>query len=96
MDALPGYVWSASPDGRVEFCNQRCLDYTGMTLDEVRGGELTAAMHPEDKSDFEKKWRAALTHGESFETQARSEIRAYIRDPDGHLIEVGQATGILR
>src|SRR5579859_4738212 len=23
------------------------------------------------------------------------EIRAYVRDPDGHLIEVGQATGIL-
>jgi len=23
------------------------------------------------------------------------EIRAYIRDPDGHLIEIGQATGIL-
>lgn len=23
------------------------------------------------------------------------EIRAYIRDPDGHLIEVGQATGVL-
>jgi catechol 2,3-dioxygenase-like lactoylglutathione lyase family enzyme len=26
----------------------------------------------------------------------RREIRAYIRDPDGHLIEVGQSTGILR
>jgi catechol 2,3-dioxygenase-like lactoylglutathione lyase family enzyme len=24
-----------------------------------------------------------------------SEIRCYLRDPDGHLIEVGQATGIL-
>ena len=24
-----------------------------------------------------------------------AEIRCYIRDPDGHLIEVGQATGIL-
>ena len=23
------------------------------------------------------------------------EIRAYVRDPDGHLIEVGQATGLL-
>jgi catechol 2,3-dioxygenase-like lactoylglutathione lyase family enzyme len=23
------------------------------------------------------------------------EIRAHIRDPDGHLIEVGQATGVL-
>ena len=24
------------------------------------------------------------------------EIRCYVRDPDGHLIEVGQATGLLR
>lgn len=24
-----------------------------------------------------------------------AEIRAYVRDPDGHLIEIGQATGIL-
>jgi catechol 2,3-dioxygenase-like lactoylglutathione lyase family enzyme len=24
------------------------------------------------------------------------EIRCYLRDPDGHLIEVGQATGILQ
>jgi catechol 2,3-dioxygenase-like lactoylglutathione lyase family enzyme len=24
------------------------------------------------------------------------EIRCYVRDPDGHLIEIGQATGILR
>jgi lactoylglutathione lyase len=23
------------------------------------------------------------------------EIRGYVRDPDGHLIEVGQATGML-
>lgn len=25
-----------------------------------------------------------------------AEIRAYVRDPDGHLIEVGQATGMLQ
>ena len=24
-----------------------------------------------------------------------AEIRCYLRDPDGHLIEVGQATGVL-
>jgi hypothetical protein len=24
------------------------------------------------------------------------ELRCYMRDPDGHLIEVGQATGILQ
>jgi catechol 2,3-dioxygenase-like lactoylglutathione lyase family enzyme len=26
---------------------------------------------------------------------ADQEIRAYLRDPDGHLIEVGQVTGLL-
>jgi catechol 2,3-dioxygenase-like lactoylglutathione lyase family enzyme len=25
-----------------------------------------------------------------------AEIRCYMRDPDGHLIEVGQATGVLQ
>ncbi len=71
IDALPGFVWSALPDGDVEFCNQRWLDYSGMSLDEVRGEELSAAIHPQDKSDFVEKWRAALTQGESFEAEAR-------------------------
>jgi PAS domain-containing protein len=46
IDAIPGFVWSALPDGEVEFCNQRWRDYTGMSLDEVRGEELAAAIHP--------------------------------------------------
>src|SRR6266478_87869 len=71
IDAIPGFVWSALPDGEVEFCNQRWLDYTGMSLDEARGEELTSAIHPQDKSDFVEKWRAALAQGESFEAEAR-------------------------
>jgi catechol 2,3-dioxygenase-like lactoylglutathione lyase family enzyme len=43
-------------------------------------------------SDWSKRGAEFLTppkdHGR--------EIRCYIRDPDGHLIEVGQATGVLR
>ncbi len=71
IDAIPGFVWSALPDGEVEFCNQRWLDYTGMSLDEARGEELASAIHPQDKSDFVEKWRAALAQGESFEAEAR-------------------------
>jgi catechol 2,3-dioxygenase-like lactoylglutathione lyase family enzyme len=42
-----------------------------------------------------KEWSAK---GVKFLTEPKDhgrEIRAYVRDPDGHLIEVGQATGIL-
>jgi PAS domain S-box-containing protein len=72
LDAIPGFVWSALPDGDVEFCNQRWLDYTGMSLDEVRGQELAVAIQPQDKSGFVEKWRAALAQGESFEAEART------------------------
>jgi PAS domain S-box-containing protein len=75
MEVIPGFVWSALPDGRVEFCNQRWLDYTGLALDQVRGGGLTEAIHPQDKSDFQEKWRAALTQGISFETELRMRRR---------------------
>ena len=71
MQMVPGFVWSALPDGSVEFCNQRWLDYTGLTLDEFRSEGLTKAIHPEDKVEFEEKWRAALAHGSSFEDQLR-------------------------
>jgi catechol 2,3-dioxygenase-like lactoylglutathione lyase family enzyme len=41
------------------------------------------------------EWTA---RGAQFLTEPKDhgrEIRAYIRDPDGHLIEVGQTTGLL-
>jgi len=71
MEVIPGFVWSALPDGSVEFCNQRWLDYMGMTLDQVRGGGLGEVIHRQDKPNFQEKWRAALTQGVSFETELR-------------------------
>jgi len=71
IDAIPGFVWSALPDGEVEFCNRRWLEYTGASLDDARGEELAAAIHPDDKSDFVERWRAAVAQGEPFEAEAR-------------------------
>jgi catechol 2,3-dioxygenase-like lactoylglutathione lyase family enzyme len=48
-------------------------------------------------ADIAKVYREWSAKGAEFLTEPkdhRREIRAYIRDPDGHLIEVGQATGI--
>jgi len=48
-------------------------------------------------ADIAKAYEEWSAKGAEFLTEPKdhgSEIRAYIRDPDGHLIEVGQATGI--
>ena len=49
-------------------------------------------------ADIDKVYKEWSAKGAEFLTEPKDhgrEIRAYLRDPDGHLIEVGQATGIL-
>lgn len=48
-------------------------------------------------ADIQKMYREWSAKGAQFLTEPKDhgrEIRAYIRDPDGHLIEVGQTTGL--
>jgi catechol 2,3-dioxygenase-like lactoylglutathione lyase family enzyme len=49
-------------------------------------------------ADIEAFYAAATAQGAEFLTEPldrKAEIRCYMRDPDGYLIEVGQATGML-
>ncbi len=49
-------------------------------------------------ADIAKVYEEWSAKGAEFLTEPKDhgrEIRAYVRDPDGHLIEVGQATGLL-
>ena len=71
MDTIPGLVWSALPDGDVEFCNQRWLDYTGMPFNDIKGWGWAAAIHPQDVTQVREGWRTALVRSTSFEAEAR-------------------------
>jgi PAS domain S-box-containing protein len=71
VDTIPGLVWSALPDGDVEFCNQRWLDYTGMSFNEIKGWGWAAAIHPQDITDLRERWRTALAQSDSFEAEVR-------------------------
>jgi PAS domain S-box-containing protein len=71
MDIIPDPAWIAFSNGSIEFCNQRWLDYTGMSLVQVIDGELFATVHPQDRSDFADKWRAAMIQSASFEAETR-------------------------
>lgn len=50
-------------------------------------------------ADIAAFYAGARARGAEFLTEPldrNAEIRCYLRDPDGYLIEIGQATGILR
>jgi PAS domain S-box-containing protein len=71
MDAIPQLVWSAFPDGSVEFCNRLWLEYTGLTPEQAQGWGWRAAIHPEDAAELLATWNRVLAEGVPGEAEAR-------------------------
>lgn len=70
-EAVPEIIWTADPNGMDDFFNQKCLDYTGMTFEQLRGTEWTVIVHPDDLSVCAAKWKNALRSGEPYDVQYR-------------------------
>ena len=70
-DTIPALVWSAQPDGSVDFINQRHQEFTGLSLEDVRGWRWTMIINPEDRRKVIGNWRSALAGGEPLVTEAR-------------------------
>jgi PAS domain S-box-containing protein len=75
LEAIPQMVWSASPEGRLEYANRRWFDYTGL---DQRGAEFAAAylgwdrlLHPDDREQTLSAWNRAIASGCAFEIEHR-------------------------
>src|SRR5262245_15946130 len=71
LDALPAMLWTALPDGNIDFVNRRWSTYTGLTPDKGHGWEWQAAVEPSDLPQLLEKWRSILASGEPGELEAR-------------------------
>jgi catechol 2,3-dioxygenase-like lactoylglutathione lyase family enzyme len=74
-------------------------DKPTVTLEAPSDPDLVTSFLNIRVADIEAIYANWSARGAEFLTPPKDhgrEIRCYIRDPDGHLIEVGQATGILR
>jgi PAS domain S-box-containing protein len=71
IDTIPAHVWSARPDGSVDFINQRWLESTGLAIENGLGWAWGSVVHPDDLARFVDEWHAALKAGEPIESEAR-------------------------
>ncbi len=70
-DTTPALLYSARPDGALDFFNKRWLDYLGLPLCNIIDWGWTAAIHPKDVDGLLAKWRLSLATGEPYEAEAR-------------------------
>jgi PAS domain S-box-containing protein len=70
-DTIPQLVWTATPDGNVDYYNQRWLDYTGLTFEQTRDLGWKAVVHPDDLQLCVEHNNRKRQTGEPSETELR-------------------------
>ena len=70
-DAIPQIVWTAEPDGTIDFFNHRWFEYTGLTSEQSLNGGWNLLIHPDDRKKYMNDWQRALAEGDTYETEFR-------------------------
>lgn len=105
-DAMPQLVWTAAPDGRVDYYNARRSEYADLKQADTRQWEWTPIVHPDDLESTREAWARSAATGEPYACEHRlakasgrwawhvSRATA-ARGPDGAILKwFGTATNI--
>ncbi|MEO5931036.1 MAG: PAS domain S-box protein, partial [Candidatus Kapaibacterium sp.] len=70
-EAIPSIVWTALPDGRLDYCNQQWATYSGMTSEATLGWGWASALHPDDVQYSRDLWLQTVETGGNYEIEYR-------------------------
>jgi PAS domain S-box-containing protein len=73
---MPQLVWTARPDGTVDYYNQRYTEFSGITLSEGESWQWSPVLHPDDVQYTLDAWAQAVQTGTVYEV----EHRVYLAD----------------
>ncbi|MGI0484107.1 PAS domain S-box protein [Pantanalinema rosaneae CENA516] len=68
---VPQLIWTAMPDGRVDYLSDQWADYVGLPPEQLHGWSWQQVTHPEDLPNTVRDWQHCLQSGEPLEIQHR-------------------------
>jgi PAS domain S-box-containing protein len=71
VDSIPGLVALLAPSGEVQFVNHHILEYTGQTLEELKGWGTNGTVHPEDLPHVVDVFTRSIGSGNPYEIVQR-------------------------
>ncbi len=70
-NAVPAFVWFATPDGHLHYFNDRWYEYTGQTEAEALPDGWATVLHPDDAERTAAVWADARQRGVTYEVEVR-------------------------
>jgi PAS domain S-box-containing protein len=70
-DTMPLVVWTARPNGELDYFNQRWFDYTGRTFEQSQGSGWQLVLHPDDTQNGLQRWNESIGTGRPYEIEYR-------------------------
>jgi PAS domain S-box-containing protein len=71
VEAMPEILFTALPDGKSDFFNQKFYEYTGLSAEEATGFGWFNVIHSDDAEQTATLWRESVETGKPFETDYR-------------------------
>jgi PAS domain S-box-containing protein len=75
--SLPIIVWTADPQGNIEYFNDALVEYTGSAPEDLLGDKWSAAVDPRDLDAVVAAWTESLETGKAYDIEYR------VRGADG-------------
>jgi PAS domain S-box-containing protein len=70
-ELVPQLVWTAAPDGTVDYFNRRWSEYTGTVAPQGLGDGWVHVVHSDERKTARECWQAAMRSGEPIEAEWR-------------------------
>ena len=72
-ETIPEMLWRATPEGAIDYCNTRVLDYSGCSAKEIMRDGWKRLLHPDDVEQTVRVWMSCVATGAPY----RVEVRAF-------------------
>jgi len=64
-------IWTAEPEGRLDYVNGRMIEYFNRSSEEIIGDGWKESVHPDDLAECMQRWMHSLWTGEHYEVEFR-------------------------
>ena len=70
-EVIPQQIWTALPNGEMDYFNQRWHDFTGVDAEQLQRHGWESIVHPDDLPRLEKDWSKSVRLGQKYNVEAR-------------------------